>query len=465
MSSWFKFANQMIRNWKNQRVTVMGLGRFGGGVGVARWLARQGARVLVTDQEEPDALTASVNQLDGLPVEFVLGQHRDPDFRAADLVVVNPAVPPNSPFLKIAADAGVPVTTEINLFLERCRGFTVGVTGSVGKSTTTAMIGHVLERTLTDRRIWVGGNIGVSLLEKVGEIAVTDTVVLELSSFQLERTTALEWSANLAVLTNILPNHLDWHGSQAGYAAAKLNLFRFQNPQFDRALVHDDASLIAQLRQAGRVDHNVWIYGLRDGAAGVRALADSSLGTRRPATWPELRLQVPGTHNRQNAAAALSVAHLLGVPGAAACAALAGFSGLEHRLQRVIEQAGTTFYNDSKSTTPEAAITAMNAIESPVLVILGGYDKGSDLSGLAQFAAQRAKFSACIGTTGPRLQELIAGAGGQAELVGDLTSAVQACRARATVGDAVLLSPGCASWDQFDDYRQRGELFARLVSN
>ena len=442
----------------------MGLGRFGGGVGVARWLARQGARVLVTDQEDPASLAESVRQLDGLPIEFILGQHREQDFRDTDLVVVNPAVPPNSPFLKSAVDAAVPISTEINLFLERCRGFTVGITGSVGKSTTTAMIGHVLQQALTDRRVWVGGNIGVSLLDVAGEIAVTDTVVLELSSFQLERAAALEWSANLAVLTNILPNHLDWHGSLDAYAAAKLNLLRFQNPRFDRALLFDDSDLIRRVRTIGRADHNLWLYGLTDGAPAVRPLSDPAPGARQSAAWPDLRLLVPGVHNRQNAAAALGVAHLLGVPGAAACAALATFSGLEHRLQRVTEASGLTYYNDSKSTTPEAAITAMNAIESPVLVILGGYDKGADLSHLARFAAQRAKFAACIGATGPRLRELIAAAGGRAELVGDLPQAVQACRAQAAAGDAVLLSPGCASWDQFDDYRQRGELFTRLVS-
>lgn len=454
----------MTRDLKNKRVTVMGLGRFEGGVGVARWLAQQGARVSVTDLESAADLAGSVAKLQGLNIEFALGGHREADFRDADLVVVNPAVPPNSPFLQIARDAGVPVSTEINLFLERCRGFTIGVTGSVGKSTTTAMIGHVLERTLTDRRVWLGGNIGVSLLDQVDQIAVTDTVVLELSSFQLERTAALEWSANLAVVTNLTPNHLDWHGALDGYAAAKFNLLRFQNPRFDRVLLHDEPELLPHLRAAKRADHNVWLFGVKDGVPGVRALSDTSRGLRQDASWPSLKLAVPGLHNRRNAAAALGAAHLLGVESDAACAALADFYGLEHRLQRVQERDGLTFYNDSKSTTPEAAITAMEAVESPVLVILGGYDKGSDLAGLARFTAQRAKFAACIGATGPRLHELIAAAGGAAELTGDLPAAVNACRAKAAAGDAVLLSPGCASWDQFNDYRERGELFVRLVS-
>jgi UDP-N-acetylmuramoylalanine--D-glutamate ligase len=181
--------------------------------------------------------------------------------------------------------------------------------------------------------------------------------------------------------------------------------------------------------------------------------------------WPGLRLVVPGRHNLENAAAALTVAHLAGVPTEAALAALAQFEGLPHRLQRVATIDGVTYFNDSKSTTPQAAITAMTAIESPLLVILGGYDKGIDLAAAAECAARRARYAACIGVTGLTIAAAIRASGGRAEVLPDVASAVAACKANAREGDVVLLSPACASWDQFEDYRQRGDAFVTAVTN
>jgi UDP-N-acetylmuramoylalanine--D-glutamate ligase len=446
----------MIENWKDRRVTIMGLGRFGGGVGAARWLARGGARVLVTDRAPAAKLRSSLNEIADFDVALRLGEHVERDFRETDLVVVSPAVPDSSPFLQAARDAGVPVTTEMNLFVERCPARCIGVTGSVGKSTVTAMIGHVLERTPADRRAWVGGNVGRSLLDELGTITADDVVVLELSSFQLERTPAVRWSPHVAVITNLAPNHLDWHGTYAAYAAAKLNIVRFQDRDRDAIVLGDNVELRRQFEQTCGEVAGTWVYGL-DG--------DSPIATcgKRRARWNRLQLAVPGRHNRENAAATLTVAHAMGLDVDAAAATLATFEGLPHRLQRVTTRAGVTYYNDSKSTTPQAAVTAMGALDGPLLIILGGYDKGIDLSVAAESAARRAKFAACIGQTGPALVKAIRAAGGSAELCADLATAVAACRRRAGPGDAILLSPGCASWDMFDDYRQRGDEFARLA--
>lgn len=485
---------RMIRDWKNTRVTVMGLGRFGGGVGVTRWLAAAGARVTVTDQASAARLEAALGEIADLDVTLRLGGHAERDFRDADLVVVNPAVPESSPFLHVARHSGIPVTTEINLFVERCPARIVGVTGSVGKSTVTAMIGHVLDeatkrqnhaatepqslgaaierypsattRSPSDarpasprfqlRRVWVGGNIGRSLLDALNEIQPDDVVVLELSSFQLQRTPTVPWSPHIAVITNITPNHLDWHGDFAAYQAAKLNIVRHQDHRRDALVLGPSPEMrefAAALRDEGRT---VWCYGLE---GGVPVAEDGSSEAR----WEGLQLRVPGRHNRENAAAALTVARVLKTPAELALAALGSFEALPHRLQRVAERAAVIYYDDSKSTTPEAAMTALRAIETSVLVILGGYDKGSDLRALAQAAARRAKFAACIGTTGPALAKAIAAAGGRVADCGKLAAAVAACRARARAGDVILLSPGCASWDQFVDYRDRGETFARLA--
>ena len=453
-----------IKSWKNKRVTVMGLGRFGGGVGVTRWLIAGGAKVVVTDQAPAEKLEDSVKELAGLPVTLRLGGHDDADFRSADLIVVNPAVPESSPYLQRARAANIPITTEINLFLERCPARSVGITGSVGKSTVTAMIGHVLGRTYSAGRVWVGGNIGRSLLDMLPEMAAEDLVVLELSSFQLQRTSAVRWSPHIAVITNITPNHLDWHGSFASYVAAKLHIVRFQVPGRDVVIVADTEELRKTFSHLHGDASGVWRFGLDgDVPRAIKQSAAAPDADDNTIAWPKLKLQVPGRHNRENAAAALAVAHALGIADDDAVAALASFEALPHRLQKVHEHNGVTWYDDSKSTTPESALTALAAIEQPILLVLGGYDKGSDLKPLAAHAAQRTKFVACIGKTGAGIADAVRNAGGKGEFLGDLPAAVAACRARAASGDAVLLSPACASWDQFPDYRARGEMFARLA--
>lgn len=461
----------MISNWRNRRVTVMGLGGFGGGVGVTRWLATAGATVTVTDRASAEKLARSVAEIADLGVTLRLGGHEERDFRDTDLVVVNPAVPDSSPYLVAARAAGVPITTEINLFVERCPARCVGITGSVGKSTVTAMTGHILTQAAERgcaapriRRVWVGGNIGRSLLDVLPEIDPADVVVLELSSFQLHRTPLVRWSPHVAVVTNITPNHLDWHGTFAAYSAAKLNILRFQDPARDVIVAGDTPDLRRLLDHLHGDLSGVWRYGL-DGDVPV-AVQQSTPAVDcddRRLCWPTLRLDVPGRHNRENAAAALAVAHALGVPDDEAAALLGTFQALPHRLQRVAERGGVTYYDDSKSTTPESALTALRSFGTPLLVILGGYDKGSDLRPVAEEAARRAKFAACIGQTGPVLADAVTRAGGTAAVFPSLPAAMTAVRARAEPGDTVLLSPACASWGEFTDYRERGLLFARLA--
>lgn len=455
----------MDATFQGKRVTVMGLGKFDGGTAVARWLAERGANVTATDLAPAEKLSSAMEQLRDLPITFHLGGHVEADFREADLIVVNPAVPPNSRFLQIATAAGVPVTTEINLFVERCKSRCIGITGSVGKSTITAMIGHVLGKTFSEGRVWVGGNIGKSLLFALPEIAMNDVVVLELSSFQLERTPLVRWSPHIGVIANVTPNHLDWHGTFDAYLAAKLRLVAFQDDGRDRVVIEDTRVVRDGLLQAYGPRDGVWRYSLESGVPVAKpGIGDSDSCGGPILDWPELALNVPGAHNRLNSAAALTVAHLLGVESDQATRALESFEALPHRLQRVTMRNGVSYYNDSKSTTPEAAITAMRAIEAPLLVILGGYDKGIDLSPAAREAAQRAKFIACIGKTGPKIAEDVRAVGGVAEVLPDLAAGVAACRSRASTGDAVLLSPACASWDQFEDYRARGDAFSRLVA-
>ena len=428
--------------WTSRRVTVMGLGRFGGGVGVTRWLARQGARVAVTDLASAEQLRDSLARLEGLDLTLHLGGHDEADFVGCDLLVVNPAVPFDSPYLRAAREAGVEITTEINLFLARCPAAVVGITGSAGKSTTVAMAGAILAR---EKETHVGGNIGVSLLDKLGEIRPDHVVVLELSSFQLVYLPAVARSPHVAVVTNLQPNHLDRHGTLAEYAEAKKNIFRAQCPQDVLVLNRDDREVASWAAEAaGRVE----LFSADD---------------------EPFELKLPGRHNQANAQAAWSAARQFGLPREAAVEALASFTGLPHRLELVLERGGVRYFNDSKCTTPAGTVAALEAFPPrSAIVILGGYDKHVDFGMLCRLLAVRAKAVVATGQTGPEIArgtERARSDGDAPEVVRaeQFADGVRAARKLARVGDVVLLSPACASYDQFDNYEQRGETFVRLL--
>lgn len=440
----------------------MGLGRFGGGVSVARWLVEQGADVLVTDLDPPEKLGDSLRAIDDLvragSITLRLGGHHVSDFTDTDLVIANPAVPKpwENRYLRAAQAAGVPITTEIRLVIERlpAGACTIGITGSVGKSTTSAMIAHILREA--GRATLFGGNIGGSLLPALASSRASH-VVLELSSAMLhwlERDAGVPgapgWSPDIAVVTNINPNHLDWHGDFAHYERSKQQILRDQ-PRDARAVLLD---ALASWRL--RDDERTAIISASDHA-----------------DLPPL--SIPGRHNRLNASFAVRTAVFAGIDGDEAARAVASFPGLPDRLQflgvfTVPDGRAVRAYNDSKSTTPDATRLALDAMdEDPALgarrvrLICGGYDKKIDLDPLAR-AAARCAAAYTIGATGPGLADLVARHGGMVRSCGVLADAVMHALREARSGDALLLSPGCASWDQFTNYEERGREFARLVA-
>ena len=423
-----------------RRAVVMGLGRFGGGEAVARHLRRLGADVLVTDLRPPEELERSIAGLTEAGVSFRLGEHRIDDFTNADLVVVNPAVPHpwDNPFLLEARAGNARILTEIRLAIgDHPAKRVIGITGSAGKSTTAAMVQHALLKVRPDLRSRLGGNIGGSLLDDPPH--AESTLVLELSSFMLHwlagEAGASEdrFTPGVALVTNIAPNHLDWHQSLEHYTASKQAIFTASPP-----------------------------------CAAPRRVDPSSCPWRAELR-SELDLPVPGTHNRENAVDAIAtiIEHLTLLEGevsdphaiARACAnALRDFPGLPHRLEFVGERRGIRFYNDSKSTTPDATCLAVDSMPSArrTHLIAGGYDKGSDLDAIARQAEDLAGLYG-IGATEPT----ICGHGG--EPCGTLAKAFDRAVASACEGDVILLSPGCASWDQFTDFEARGRIFRELV--
>jgi UDP-N-acetylmuramoylalanine--D-glutamate ligase len=434
---------------RNKRVTVAGLGHFGGNIAAARWLVARGAKVLVTDKAEAGKLADGLKQLKGLPVEYRLGGHEVGDFTNADLVVVSPAIKPTNEFVVAARQGGVPVTTEIRLFLERCRAKVVGVTGTKGKSTTTALLGRMLEGSGfgvqgSARKVWVGGNIGKSLLGDLERIGPDDLVVLELSSFMLEYLREAKWSPHVAVVTMLAVDHVDWHGSAEAYIEAKKGIVKFQTEK-------DWAVLGAEVERA----------------------KEFALETRGKVLWfnasgRRFDLRVPGEHNQFNAQAAFAAASILGVTWEEAQRAVADFGGLPHRLELVHERNGVRYFNDSIATIPEAAVAALRAFEPRTVVqIVGGASKGSDFGAMCQALNERAKAVLCIGQTGVEIEALLrTNAGPRGRAVHNcetLEAAMARAKEIARQGDVVLLSTGCASYGQFVNFEERGQRFAKLA--
>ena len=468
------------RDYRGVRVLVMGLGSFGGGLGAVKFFVGRGGIVTVTDTRPAEKLAeslaelrASLRERDLAAVEFKLGGHDDQDFRRAELIVVNPGIRRDHACLQIARAAGVPLTSEMNLFWQWNRAPVVAVTGSNGKSTTTALthsiLSHHVRREGSGRRCWLGGNIGISLLPLVDEIAPNDVVVLELSSFQLADLDRLHVSPAVSIVTNFSPNHLDWHDEVAHYRWSKQTLLRWQEPSDAAVLNADDADVASWPPCGERL-----AFGLSDrGEPGLFAITgDDEQVCVRLKQFEErvpLRrwLKLPGRHNLANALAATCAAMTLGADLDAVRLGLENYQPLPHRLQFVGEVAGRKFFNDSLATTPESAEVALEAFTSPIVLLAGGYDKQVDLSQMASAIARRGKAVALMGQTAARLRELITQSpDNRCLLSGELTSFQAACEwavAQSEPGDVVLLSPGCASYDWFRNFADRGQQFTEFV--
>jgi UDP-N-acetylmuramoylalanine--D-glutamate ligase len=454
-------------DWAGKRAVVLGLARQG--KAVARYLSEQGAQVVVSDLKRAESVIKEREELADLPIEFVLGGHPDSLVEGTDLLCLSGGVPADLPLAQQARRRGIRITNDAQLFLEACPSRTVGITGSAGKTTTTALAGEMIERHLqgSGRKAWTGGNIGWSPLASLHAMKGEDIVVLELSSFQLEVMTR---SPLVAAVLNVTPNHLDRHRTMEAYTAAKANILTHQSASDIAILGWEDPGAWA-LRDCVR--GRVLAFGIErapdvDGVYVSRDALVAHQSGQETRLCPVEAVTLRGRHNLQNVAAACAVAWAVDVSPQAIESAVRDFRGVAHRLEFVRRVRGVDWYNDSIATAPERAMAAIRAFEEPLVLLAGGRDKDLPWEAFAELVCRRVERLILFGEAAPK----IASAVGKVErcqgrlrpvVCASLEEAVQAAAGTARPGDVVLLSPGGTSFDAFTDFEARGQRFRELV--
>lgn len=428
---------------------------------------------MLTDARPEVDFSSKKASLADLPIEFAFGGHPESLLEGADLICVSGGVPLTIPFLVAARNQGIKLTNDSQIFLEECPATVIGITGSAGKSTTTALVGLMAQKHFeiknSNHRAWVGGNIGNPLIDDLDKMDEDDIVVMELSSFQLELMTT---SPQIAAVLNITPNHLDRHSSMQAYIEAKSHILCYQH-QGDVAILNRDDEGSWNLLDQARTD--VISFGLKapghreNGTYVEKGQIMLQIGSDRlkmlPVEWINLR----GEHNLYNvlAACAIAAGATISLPGIQL--AIETFDGVPHRLELVRELNGVRWYNDSIATAPERTIAAINSFEEPIVLLLGGRDKNLPWDKLAQLIRKRVSRVVIFGEAGDLIAEAIGPKKpGQAirsvVRCATLQEAIKIAHNQAEPGDVVLLSPGCTSYDAFKDFEERGQAFRQWVS-
>ena len=436
-----------------QRVVVVGAARSG--VAAAHLLVTRGASVILTDTREA---IEPADELRRAGVVLELGGHRAETLASADLVVVSPGVPLDQPALKSARDAGVPIVGELELASRWLKGRVIAVTGTKGKSTTTTLVGRMLNAA--GRTALVGGNIGVPLSAQVG-VSTAETIhVVEASSFQLEATDSFHpW---IAALLNFSPDHLDQHPTIEAYAAAKARIFRRQTPD-DVAVVNEDDAPARAMAAEARARHVA--YGLTLAGDGF-TVADDAIVERRgrdvTRLVPVSAVNVPGRHILSDVVAATAISRTAGATGEAMTQAVSAFPGLEHAMEVVATIDGVRFVNDSKATNVESARRSIESVGPGVVAIVGGRYKGGEFADLVPPLVERGGSVVAIGEAAERVERAMAPTV-RVTRAASMSDAVRAGFARASPGATVVLAPACSSFDMFRDYAERGRRFKEEV--
>ncbi|MFP4395246.1 MAG: UDP-N-acetylmuramoyl-L-alanine--D-glutamate ligase, partial [Anaerolineales bacterium] len=456
-------------------VVILGLARQG--AALARFFAARGAEVTISDIRPADKLEAAMAALEeeGLSLRYVLGEHPPELLDDCDLLCLSGGIPLDLPIVAAARARGISLSNDAQEFVARCPAPIVGITGSAGKTTTTTLVGKMLEAE--GFTTWVGGNIGNPLLNELLNIDPDDRVVMELSSFQLD---LMSVSPEVAGVLNITPNHLDRHKTMAAYVAAKRNIVAHQGPEDVAVLGYDEPNARAL---AASTPAAVRYFSGADVAEADVFLRDDTLMLRRSegADLVEVcareSIQLRGSHNVLNVLAAIALADAVGASVGAMREAIGAFTGVAHRLEVVRRWCDALWVNDSIATAPERVIAALDAFDEPIILLAGGRDKDLEWEALARRIVERVRILITFGEVGPLIREHVLRAWVQAQQegvpvtlmesvpVGPLLAAVQAATARARPGEVVLLSPGGTSFDAFTDFAERGEYFRALVED
>ncbi len=450
---------QAYRGWLAERtVAVVGLARSG--VAAARLIRRLGGRVLASDSGARESLSPEAIQLEELGCELFADGHPEAAFAGAELVVVSPGVPLELPAIAAARARGVPVIGELELGWRVMEADLIAITGTNGKTTTTALTGELAAGTM--RPVLVGGNIGTPLCAHALDFPADGLVVAEASSFQLDTT---EWlRPRVAVVLNLTPDHLDRHKTFERYVDAKAKIFVNQTPM-DCAVLNADDPLTAGLapRTRARVlwfsrlkalDHGVFV---RDGWVVAK------LNGHVEEICPLGEITLRGQHNVENVLAATACALWTGLSPDSIRRGIGVFRGVSHRIERVLDERGVAYYNDSKGTNVASTIKALESFTEPIVLIAGGKGKGQDFTPLADAARGRVRQAVLIGVDRASIRAALEVAGVPCADAGSMREAVAAARSLALTGNVVLLSPACASFDMFDNYEHRGDVFMDLV--
>jgi len=457
-----------LNYFKNKKITVLGLGLNGGGVGTVKFLVRHGAKIIVTDIKTKDQLAPSLEKLKGLKnIEYILGQHRTEDFTKVDMVVKNPGASWENKHIKLALEHKVPVEMDSSLFFQICRNPIIGVTGTKGKTTTASVIYHIL-KSAGKNALKVG--IGqTSVLDKLELLKKDSIVVFELSSWRLSALERVKMSPQVAVFTNIFIDHLNYYKSMKEYVADKKNIFLFQKPKDWLIINHDDETLQEVEKEVKSqiiefshriIEKQKSVY-LDDGAIylynGIDAKKIINVGD----------LKIRGEHNLGNIMAGIGAAFVLNIPLLEIKKALVEFSGVPYRLELVREIRGVKYYNDTTATIPDAAISALKSFREPIILIAGGSDKGLNFSALAKMISEKVKGAVFLkGEATLKLMAEIRKCDSEKNYatVGSMEEAVGLASRKAKTGDVILLSPGAASFGLFLNEFDRGDKFREAVN-
>ena len=445
---------------KNKRVLVVGLGKSG--LSAAIFLRGLGARVTVSDARSAVALAKEIPALLEAGIMVEAGGHGLLTFRRQDLIVVSPGVPMDTPEVKQTQAFGLPVIGELELASRYLQGRVVAITGSNGKTTTTTLLGKIFSDA--GGPTLVGGTIGLPVIDLVAKSSAETTSVLEVSSFQLE--TVEEFHPQIAVVLNITPDHLDRHGSFEAYAAAKARITERQDAQDFLVLNAEDKA--TQMVAAKTKAQVYWFSGRRPIKQGAFVHGESIVfipreGAKAEPVMPVSEIHLKGAHNVENVLAAVCAARLAGIPAESIRASVASFKAVEHRLEFVRALNGVEYYNDSKATNVDATMKALASFPGGIHLILGGKDKDSDYSLMVELLRKRVKVVYTIGSAAEKIERQLQGVV-KMVAAGTLQTAVAEAAKAAVIGDVVLLSPACSSFDQFDNYEHRGQAFRKFVN-